>query len=444
MDPAGECRELLEQSFSQAEAEGCDPAEVGAIRERAEALGALETEAARRDCLALVDEVEALAVQEGFAYEEPDEFDEIVAERPEPLPDAARVPAAAVVQDKVLGAWLGRCAGCMLGKPVEGRPRAVIEPLLRSVDAWPLDDYFPPIPTLPDGVKFDQPPLHLNRGHIDRAVRDDDTDYPVVGLKVLEGTGRGFTPEDVADEWLASFPYGMVYTAERVAYRNLVNGLKPPQSARFRNPYREWIGAQIRADIWGWVNPGDPRRAAEYAYRDACISHTKNGLYGALFFAAAIAQAFVTEDPGEVIEVGLAAIPANCRLARAVEQVVEWCEGLETGDWEWVWEQVMAFCGDMHWIHTINNAMMVVMAVLLGRGDFTRTISIAVMAGLDTDCNGATAGSVLGAMLGASKLPATWVEPLGDRLESAVSGEHSNAISELAARTVRVASKRRN
>lgn len=444
MDLAGECRELLEQSFPQAEAEGCDPAEVAAIHKRAESLGPPETEAARRDCLALVDEIEALPVQEGFAYEEPNEFDEIVTERPEPLPGAAPVPGAAVLRDKVLGAWRGRCAGCMLGKPVEGRPRAVIEPLLRSVNAWPLDDYFPRIPELPEGVKFDQPPLHLNRGHIDRAVRDDDTDYPIAGLKVLERKGRGFAPEDVADEWLASFPYGVVYTAERVAYRNLVNGLKPPQSARFRNPYREWIGAQIRADIWGWVNPGDPARAAEYAYRDACISHTKNGIYGALFFAAAIAQAFVTDDPGEVIEVGLAAIPANCRLARAVEQVVEWCEGLETGDWERVWEQVTGFCGDMHWIHTINNAMMVVMAVLLGQGDFTRTISIAVMAGLDTDCNGATAGSVLGAMLGAGKLPAKWVEPLGDRLESAVSGEHTNAISELAARTVRVVSKRRN
>jgi ADP-ribosylglycohydrolase len=102
----------------------------------------------------------------------------------------------------------------------------------------------------------------------------------------------------------------------------------------------------------------------------------------------------------------------------------------------------MDACGDMHWIHTINNAMIALMAVLLGRGDFSTTIGIAVMSGLDTDCNGATAGSLLGALLGAKALPAKWVGPLNDRLESAVEGEHTNAISALAERTLAIAMKR--
>jgi ADP-ribosylglycohydrolase len=449
VDLVGEYRELLEQSFAQALAEGCDPAAVEAVRERAGSLGppaaeAVANEAWRGAVLALVDELEALPVQENFPYEEPSDLEEIVAERPEPLRKPAPRPGEASLRDKLLGAWLGRCAGCMLGKPVEGRRKPVIEAVLRSAKAWPLDDYVPYVAKPPAGVEFEPAPKSWHRGHITCGVRDDDTDYPIVGLRVLERRGRSFTSDDMAAEWLDSLPYHAVCTAERVAYRNVVNGVMPPRSAAFRNPYREWIGAQIRADIWGWVNPGDPAAAAEYAWRDGSISHTKNGLYGELFFAAAIAQAFVTDDVGEVVETGLRAIPANSRLAAAAEQVVEWCEGVDAADWEQVWRQIMDFCGDMHWIHTINNAMIVLMALLLGRGDFTATIGTAVMAGLDTDCNGATAGSLLGAMLGACGLPARWVEPLGDRLESAISGEPANAISALAARTMQVVLRKEN
>jgi ADP-ribosylglycohydrolase len=434
----GDYEELLTLSFAQAVSQGCDPAHVNVLAKRAAALGPPTDEAVRAKCLAIVDEVEALPAREDFPYDEPSDLDGIVAARPAPLP-SARPPDEAVLRDKILGAWLGRCAGCMLGKPVEGRPAHVIEAVLKSAGAWPLDDYFPYVPEAPDGLEFRPGPKAWHRGHIACAVRDDDTDYPIVGLRVLERKGRGFAPHDVAGEWLASLPYLSVFTAERAAYRNFVDGIAPPASARCRNPYREWIGAQIRADVWAWVNPGDPATAAEYAWRDACVSHTKNGIYGELLFAAAIAQAFATDDLDEIVETGRRAIPANCRLAEAANRVVEWCDGAPADDWERVRQQIADFCGDMHWIHTINNAMIVLMALLLGRGDFTRTIGIAVTAGLDTDCNGATAGSLLGALLGANALAAKWVEPLNDRLESAVEGEATNSISDLAERTLEVA-----
>ncbi|RLE97769.1 MAG: ADP-ribosylglycohydrolase family protein, partial [Thermoprotei archaeon] len=226
----------------------------------------------------------------------------------------------------------------------------------------------------------------------------------------------------------------LTYTAERAAYRNLVIGLKPPETATFLNPYREWIGAQIRADLWGYVSPGDPERAAEYAYRDPRLSHTKNGIYGEIFVAALIALAYVHEEPLKLVEEAARAVPERSRLAEAIRHVVAlYRKGLE---WEEAVEEILARYGRYHPVHTVNNAAIVVAALLWGEGDFARTITYAVLAGLDTDCNGATAGSVVGLMLGASRLPREWVRPLNDTLATGLSGLGEVRISKLAERTV--------
>jgi len=232
-------------------------------------------------------------------------------------------------------------------------------------------------------------------------------------------------------------PYQLVYTAERVAYRNLVNDRRPPQSATYRNPYREWIGAQIRADAFGYVAPGWPERAAEFAYRDAAVSHVKNGTYGEMWVAAMLAAALCCDDLSTVLEAGLAEIPARSRLAEAVRDTIAISSRRRT--WEEAWDELMIRYGHYHGVHTINNAVLVVLGLLYGEMDLGKTICIAVMGGFDTDCNGATAGSIAGAMLGAKRLPARWVAPLSDRVTSIVAGYYDNRISDLARRTLAVA-----
>ena len=326
---------------------------------------------------------------------------------------------------------LGRCAGCLLGKPVEGWHRDRLFAALKKTDDFPVKNYF-----LARTVKAGGGPHagwkleDCTRGHIRCMERDDDIDYTILGVHYLKTYGRKFTTENVAHEWLNRLPYELVYTAERAAYRNLVLGLPLDEAATYRNPYREWIGAQIRADGFGYVAAGAPALAAEFAYRDACLSHVRNGIYGEMLFAAMIAAALVCDDVHRVIEIGLAQIPRDCRLAEAVRDVVGWSD--EHADWMETLDAIHAKFGHYHIVHTINNAALVVMALLHGRMDFTKTITMAVMGGWDTDCNGATAGSVLGAMLGAKKLPAKWISPLRNQLRTYVIGYDYSKITDIA------------
>lgn len=369
-------------------------------------------------------------------YQEPSDLPGIQATRPDG-PRRLPMQDGDALGNRVLGAWLGRCAGCMLGKPVEGWTREKIETLLRHANAYPLDDYFPPVEDLPEGLQWHGSGDDCLRGNITHGVRDDDTDYTILGLHILEAHGLSFTPQNVAQEWLLRLPYHRTYTAERVAYRNFVNDIWPPTSAVVMNPYREWIGAQIRADAFGYCAPGWPEKAADFAFRDACISHTKNGIYGEMFFAALISACLAVDDLHQAIEIALAEIPTNCRLAEAVRDMLVWC----CSTWEETWDRIMEKYGHYHPVHTINNACLVLLGLLYANGDFTKAISIAVMGGLDTDCNGATAGSVLGALLGAEALPAKWTEPLQDTLHSALEGMNVNSITGLAQRSVEVAEK---
>ncbi|MER6346836.1 ADP-ribosylglycohydrolase family protein [Streptomyces sp. NPDC001595] len=350
------------------------------------------------------------------------------------------VGAAPDLADRVHGGWLGRIAGNMLGKPVEQGElwtRDRIDRYLRLTDALPLTDYLPEPPAGGHGL----PPLRPEwracvRGRVHGSCRDDDVDYAVLGLHLLETRGFGFSTEEVGDLWLLRLPYLQTFTAERAAYRNLANGLRPPLTATYDNPYQEWIGALIRADIHGWTHPGLPRAAASPARRDAVLSHTGNGVYGAMWAAALISAAFTAATVREALEAALTVIPASSRLARTVRRVIA------LHDTRMTWEDTLDTVSEEtagHWIHVVPNAAVLTAGLLYGDGDFTRTIALTVRGGLDTDSNGATAGSVAGVLNGARAIPPQWTEPLQDTVRSAVFGFDGVRISELAERTLALA-----
>uniref|UniRef100_UPI0015EF7A75 ADP-ribosylglycohydrolase family protein n=1 Tax=Streptomyces albidus (ex Kaewkla and Franco 2022) TaxID=722709 RepID=UPI0015EF7A75 len=333
------------------------------------------------------------------------------------------------LRSRLEAAWLGRAAGCLLGKPVEKMPLAGIREVARATGNWPLDDWFTQVGLGP-GVAARHPwnrrsaPTSLAE-NIDGMPEDDDLNYPLLGLMLLQRHGHGFHTRDVAGLWLDELPAGRTFTAERVAYRNLLDGLEPPHTASHRNPFREWIGAQIRSDVFGWTHPGDPASAAELAWRDATLSHTGAGVHGAMFVAAVTAAAAGgAADVHTCLRTGLSVVPERSRFARAVRFGIETARAEPTGTnagFDSVADRLHEAYGHHHWVHVLPNAALLGAALTHADGDFTGSICRAVSGGWDTDSNGATAGSVAGLLAGApGALPARWTAPLKNRLSTTV------------------------
>ncbi|MBN1670413.1 MAG: ADP-ribosylglycohydrolase family protein [Kiritimatiellae bacterium] len=429
-----ELLKITRQEIKQREEEGCDIGDLGAQCDAAENLKDGQKSAKLEAILGSLAQL-APAPQ----YDEPSALDEIRARRPNGPRKMQNLFSIPDLINRTNGGWLGRCAGCLLGKPVEGWDRANIRAVAEPDANYPIRDYFGAI-TLKLGRRALTSSHACLRGQIKGMDRDDDIDYTLTGLLLLERHGYGFTTGNVANFWLNELPYHKVYTAERVAYRNLVDGLAPEQAGEYLNPCREWIGAQIRADAFGYACPGMPELAAELAFRDAYLSHRKNGIYGEMLVAAMLAAAYVEPDIRKIIEIGLSEIPAKSRLAEAVLSVIEAWDASKA--WEKVADHIDTRYGKLQGCHTITNAAIVILGLLAGEQDFTAGLAASIMPGYDTDCNGATAGSILGVRIGAAKLPPHWIEPLNDTVRSALYSLHEARISDLARRTVALVEKR--
>ena len=218
-------------------------------------------------------------------------------------------------------------------------------------------------------------------------------------------------------------------------------GLRPPVTATERNPYREWIGALIRVDAYAYASPGDPMSAVRLAVADASLSHVGNGIGAAMWAAAVISQALAGVGPEESVPRAALIVPTGSRLREVLDLVIALRRGGRSADEAFA--ELRAATADYGWVHAIPNAAIIAASLLWGgEGDFGRSISLAVAAGHDTDSNGATVGSATGALVGLSGLPAPWTDPLGDVLRTSVAGEGTTRISQLAARSVRLAAAR--
>jgi ADP-ribosylglycohydrolase len=329
-------------------------------------------------------------------------------------------------------------AGCTLGAPVEFW--SVQD--MQEWAAW-IGDPFPPVNYWSSIKSPNRKRYQVNqcydytRPGLRSVPVDDDTTYTLLGLLIAEEYGIDFSIEDVGCAWIKYLPYAC--TAEHVALQNLTAGVSARTAAESSNPYVQWIGADIRSDPWGYIAPGLPEKAAEMAYRDAWISHRRNGIYGEMYFSAVIAAAFATEDPIEALRLGLNEIPKDCLLAQDVRWALE--SGKNIANYLEARQAVEARFGNMSGVHTNNNACLTVFGLMIGGDDFTRCIGETVAMGYDNDCTAATVGSIFGAAKGKTSIPEYWYRPFNNEVMTYINGHPSFSIDDVFKRFAALAEK---
>lgn len=305
-------------------------------------------------------------------------------------------------RDKVLGCWLGKNIGGTLGAPFECK---------RGV--FPVDFYT---------QKLHGEPLP-----------NDDLDLQLVWLNAAEKFGRGVTGAILGEYWLMYVvPNWGEYGAGK---NNLAAGLLPPLSGFVNNVYRDSCGAFILSEIWACLAPGHPEIAVQYAYEDATVNHSHEGVYAEVFCAAVESAAFAEKDTRKLIEIGLSYIPADCGVACAVNVVIEAYDGGKS--WQEARKLVLQAVpatfgllgtpreqllpdepiGAMGY-DAPSNIGIILIGWLYGEGDFGKSICLATACGEDADCTAGTLGALLGIIHGAAALPARWLEPIGRSIQT--------------------------
>ena len=337
---------------------------------------------------------------------EPETWDEYRALTPVGASGRPKVRRGAPADygERVRGAWIGKCIGTALGDPVEGWTAE------RIASRAPISGYLVP-----------------------PKVENDDTAYPILVLHALDEHGPAFTSADLALEWVAHLP--LAFTAEWSAIENVKAGLLPPESRWARNPCGTWVGGQMRSEIHGLLAPLDPERAAEFAFRDAVISHYREGMDGAIYGAVLTSLAFTGGPIERLLREALRFVRSGGAFVEVVEKTLHACN--RHGEWGRVLAELRPDLDRYHWIHTLPNVACAVIGLTLGEGDFERSILTTLQCGFDTDCSAGQTAALLGCLLGAEGIPEKWKNPIGERLVTYVVGFEEVAFDRLVEWTIR-------
>ncbi len=380
-----------------------------------------------------------LPMRKDWPYVEPNDLDAIWAECDPTRPLGA--VAAVDLEDsarRVEAAFLGSVCGCILGKPLEVNPTlAQIRAALESLGEWPLDDY------ISERIAPALPRLHVSwpetvRERIAYVAPDDDINYTIMGMLILEQHGTAFNMANVRDLWLRHLPITTTFGPERVmllrAGENTLRGGNPDDLATWAsllNPMDEYCGAVIRADAYGYACPGRPALAAELAWRDAIWTHRRAGVYSTMFVAAAIACAQVMSDRLGIFEIALKFVPRRSRFFEIVadaiaevRQATDWLDGYHRISSKY---HAYTHCRIYQEVGTLINTLR--FAENVGDG-----ICKQVSQGNDTDSFGATAGSLLGAYFGPGHLQPRWLAPFNDEIHPGMAWFYERSLSKLAKR----------
>jgi len=278
----------------------------------------------------------------------------------------------------VHGIWIGKFAGGTLGAPIEG---------LKDIHEFDAEKNIP-----------------------DSLAENDDTDLQLLWLHALQEHGPELNAHDLVAEWREHVK--APWSEYGLAVANWERGVMPPESGRRNNWFwGDGMGCPIRAEIWGIVAPGRPDIAARYAEMDATLDHTDNSVEAEKFFAAIISAVFFEKDIDRLLDIGLSFVRPDSRLYQLVEDVRAWAP---TMGWQEARQRILQEYGHPDMTHVLQNVGFTLVGLLYGKGDFGETVITALNCGYDSDCTAATAGAILGGVLGYEGIPARWSEKIPD------------------------------
>lgn len=287
------------------------------------------------------------------------------------------------LRDKIYACWVGKNIGGTIGTPYEGKRE------LQDIQGFSTE--------------------------AGTVLPNDDLDLQLVWLRAMEENGPEAVNEQVLGEYWLEY-IGPAWNEYGICKSNMREGLLPPLSGEvYNDEWKHSNGAWIRTEIWASLFPGLPERAIRYAFYDACVDHGYNeGTYAAIFVAAIESSAYVYQDIHVLLDIALSKIPADCRVSKAVRLVME--EHSKGTDWKVVRNMLVEQSADIGWFQAPANVAYAILGLLYGNCDFKKSMILAVNCGDDTDCTGATVGSILGIMYGTAGIPADWAAHIGDNI----------------------------
>jgi hypothetical protein len=300
-----------------------------------------------------------------------------------------------VLLDKVKGGWAGQTIGVTFGGPYEFRYLGTMIGDYQSLE-W-FDGYL-------KKTMLHNPGLY------------DDLYMDLTFVDVFEKHGLDASVDLFANAY-AEAGY-MLWHANQVGRYNILNGIKAPQSGHWlSNPHADCIDYQIESDFAGLMSPGMPNTAAAISDKIGHIMNYGDGWYGGVFVGSMYTIAFHSTDVNYIVTEALKSVPVESNFYKCINDVIGWHKKYPN-DWKQTWFEVQRKwtddigCPDgVHTPFNIDatvNAAYVVIGLLYGEGDFTRSLEISTRCGQDADCNPSTVGGILGTLLGYEKIPAYW------------------------------------
>jgi hypothetical protein len=305
------------------------------------------------------------------------------------------------LKDKIMGGWAGQTIAVTFGGPYEFR-----------FDGTFIQNYQPLL--WYDG--------YLKKTMIENPGLYDDLYMDLTFVDVFEKYGLD-APVDSFANAFAHAGY-MLWHANQAARYNLLNGIKAPESGFWmNNPHSDDIDFQIESDFSGLMCPGMPNTASQIDDKIGHIMNYGDGWYGGVFVGAMYTLAFTSNDINYIVNEALKAIPQQSSYYKCISDVIRWHEQYPK-DWHQTWFELQkkwsseVGCPDGVFnafdIDAKLNSAYVVIGLLYGNGNYSKTIEVAARCGQDADCNPSTVGGILGTMLGYKKIPAYWKMGLKD------------------------------